>query len=138
MKTRRYRWIRAFLLGILAEIATIAAIIIAVQVYKNFVERGLTDAQYQVMSQRAGGLIGLTLGTLFVFLLAWPVVRTVAKHRILHGVVVAFGAIALQLSGSLIGHGGLPMAYAYSIVLKVAAGAAAGWLAWRVPFRTPA
>lgn len=136
MKTAQSRWVRAFLFGILAEFATIASIIIAVLIYKNFVARGLTPAQYDAISQRAGGIIGLTLGTLFVFLLAWPVVRTVAKHRILHGAVVAFGAIALQLSGSVLGHGGLPMAYAYSIVLKLAAGMAAGWLAWRVPYRT--
>lgn len=138
MKIEQSRWIRAFLFGIIAEIATIASIIMAVLIYKNFVARGLTDAQYDHISQRAGGLVGLTLGTLFVFLLAWPVVRTVEKHRILHGSVVAFGAIALQLSGSLLGHGGLPMAYAYSVLLKLAAGAAAGWLAWRVPYRAVA
>lgn len=137
MRTESSRWVRAFLFGILAEVATIASIIIAVLVYKNFIARGLTPAQYDALSQRAGGIIGLTLGTLFVFLLAWPIVRSVTKHRMIHGAIVAFGAIALQLSGSLAGHGGLPMAYAYAIALKIVAGVAAGWLAWRVPVRTP-
>ncbi len=138
MKIAQSRWIRAFLFGILAEIATIGSIIIAVLIYKNFVARGLTAAQYDAISRQAGGIIGLTLGTLFVFLLAWPVVRAVAKHRMLHGLVVGAGAIVLQSSGSLLGHDGLPMAYVYSVVLKLLAGAAAGWLAWRVPYRTVA
>ena len=135
MKTEQSRWVRAFLFGILAELATIASIIIAVVIYKNFVMRGLTDAQYEAVGQRAGGIIGMTLGTLYVFLLSWPIVRSVTKHRMIHGVVVALGAITLQLSGSLAGHGGLPMAYIYAVILKILAGIAAGWLAWRVPVR---
>lgn len=135
MRTESSRWVRAFFFGILAEIATIASIIIAMLIYKNFVARGLTAAQYEAVGQRAGGIIGMTLGTLFVFLLAWPIVRSVEKHKMIHGVVVALGAITLQLSGSLAGHGGLPMAYIYAVSLKIAAGIAAGWLAWRVPVR---
>lgn len=138
MRTVSSRWVRAFLFGVLAEIATIASIIITVLVYKQLVARGLSDVEYGKFGVRAGGIVGLTMGTVYVFLLAWPVVRSVTKRRILHGIVVAIGAMALQLAGSLGGHGGLPMAYAYSVVLKLAAGAAAGWLAWRVPIRTTA
>jgi hypothetical protein len=138
MKTEQSRWIRAFLFGVLAEIATIASIIITVMIYKQLIARGLTDAEYGKFGVRAGGIVGLTMGTVYVFLLAWPVVRSVNKHRLYHGAVVALGAIALQLAGSLGGHGALPMAYAYSVALKLAAGIAAGWLAWRVPVRVAA
>lgn len=138
MQVSPSRWIRAFLFGLLAELATIASIIMAVVIYKNFVARGLTDAQYAVTSQRAGGIVGMTFGTIFVFLLAWPIVRSVTRHRMIHGGVVALGAITLQLGGSLAGHGGLPMAYIYAVILKILAGVAAGWLAWRVPIRTTA
>ena len=135
MRTESSRWIRAFLFGILAEVATIASIIITVLVYKELIERGLTEAEYGQFGVRAGGIVGLSMGTVYVFLLSWPIVRSVTKHRMLHGLVVALGAMTLQLAGSLGGHGGLPMAYGYSVILKLAAGAAAGWLAWRVPVR---
>ncbi|MBA2687315.1 MAG: hypothetical protein H0U64_04370 [Gemmatimonadaceae bacterium] len=138
MKTEESRWVRAFLFGILAEIATIASIIITVLIYKQFIGRGLSDVEYGKFGVRAGGIVGLTMGTLYVFLLAWPIVRSVSKHRMIHGAVVALGAMTLQLAGSLGGHGGLPMAYAYSVVLKLVAGVAAGWLAWRVPLRATA
>ncbi len=138
MKTEQSRWIRAFLFGILAEIATIASIIITVLIYKQLIARGLTDVEYGKFGVRAGGIVGLSMGTVYVFLLAWPIVRSVSKHRMIHGAVVAFGAIALQITGSLFGHNGLPMAYAYSVALKLVAGVAAGWLAWRVPLRATA
>lgn len=133
MKTEQSRWIRAFIFGILAEIATIASIIITVLIYKQLIARGLTDVEYGKFGVRAGGIVGLSMGTIFVFLLAWPIVRSVSQHKMIHGAVVALGAIALQLFGSLAGHNGLPMAYAHSVVLKLLAGVAAGWLAWRVP-----
>ena len=138
MKTEQSRWVRAFLFGVLAEVATIASIIITVLVYKELVARGLSDVEYGKFGVRAGGIVGLSMGTVYVFLLAWPIVRSVARHRMLHGVIVALGAMTLQLAGSLGGHGGLPMAYPYSAALKLFAGAAAGWLAWRVPMRTTA
>lgn len=138
MRTKSSRWIRAFFFGILAEVATIASIIITVLVYKQLVARGLTDVEYGKFGVRAGGIVGLSMGTIYVFLLAWPIVRSVARHRMLHGVAVSLGAMTLQLTGSMGGHGGLPMAYPYSVALKLFAGAAAGWLAWRVPFRTTA
>jgi hypothetical protein len=138
MRTESSRWVRAFLFGILAEVVTIISIIITVFVYKELVARGLSDVEYGKFGVRAGGIVGLSMGTVYVFLLAWPIVRSVTKHRMLHGLVVALGAITLQLAGSLGGHGGLPMAYGYSVILKLAAGVAAGWLAWRVPIRTTA
>lgn len=138
MKTEDSRWIRAFLFGILAEVATIASIIITVLIYKELVARGLTDVEYGKFGVRAGGIVGLSVGTIYVFLLAWPIVRSVSKNRMFHGAVVALGAITLQFFGSHFGHNGLPMAYAYSVALKLFAGVAAGWLAWRVPIRATA
>lgn len=136
MKIEQSRWIRAFLFGVLAEVATIASIIITVLIYKQLVARGLTDVEYGKFGVRAGGIVGLSMGTVYVFLLAWPIVRSVSKHRMTHGAVVALGAIMLQTLGSLAGHHGLPMGYAYSVALKLFGGVAAGWLAWRVPLRT--
>ena len=133
MKIESSRWGRAFLFGVLAEAATVVCIIITVLIYSKVVARGLLPDEYETFGQEAGRVVGLSLGTLFVFLLAWPVVRAISKNRIYHGLVVALGAIAFQLAGSMAGHGGLPVAYAYSIALKLAAGAAAGALARRVP-----
>jgi hypothetical protein len=131
----RSHYFRAFAFGLLAELATIATIIIAVLGYRQFAGRNMSAADYAVFGQRAGELIGLTLGTVFVFLLAWPVVRVVSRHKIWHGVTVATGAIVLQIGGSLAGHHGLPLAYAFAAVLKLAAGGGAGFLAWRVPVK---
>lgn len=136
MKTESSRWVRAFIFGLLAEVAIIAIIIAVVQVHKNFVAPNLSPDQYADIGRRVGAIVGMTIAPEIVFLAAWPIVRSVTKHKILHGTVVAAGAIVLQLSGSLAGHGGLPMGFGYAVALKLLAGAAAGWLAWRVPIRT--
>lgn len=138
MRIESSRWVRAFLFGVLAEVATILSIIATVQVYQRLIAPNLPPADYAAFGTSAGGIIGLTIGTIFVFLFAWPVVRSVSQHKMLHGLVVAIGAILLQLSGSMAGHGTFPRAYLYAVALKIIAGVAAGWLAWRVPIRTTA
>jgi hypothetical protein len=135
MRTESSRWVRAFLFGILAELAIIAIIIAVVQVHKHFVATHLSPEAYEDIGRRVGAIVGMTVAPEIVFVAAWPIVRSVTKHKIIHGLLVAIGAISLQLGGSLAGHAGLPMGYAYAVVLKLIAGAAAGYLAWRVPIR---
>ena len=117
MRIAPSRWIRAFLFGILVEVATVLSIIATVMTYKYLKSGALTANEYSAFTQQAGATIGLTLGTIFVFVLAWPVVRSVSRHKMLHGLTVAAGAIALMLSGSVIGHGSLPRAYLLADIL---------------------
>jgi len=126
---RRDRWLRAIAYGLLAEVATIITIIIIVMVYRYVIAPGQADAIYAAFGERAGGWVGIIGGTFYVFLFARWLVRRLSDNRIAHGIVVAVAAIALSVTGSLVGHHGVPMGYIVASVLKLAAGALAGFLA---------
>jgi putative flippase GtrA len=72
--------------------------------------------------------MGFVGGTLFTFVFARRLMSRIPRHFIAHGVVVAFGAIALSIAGSLAGHGTVPASYLAASALKIIAGAAAGYL----------
>jgi hypothetical protein len=124
-------WVRAFSYGLLAEIATIVAIVITVQIYRRMVAPGLTDATYAAFDVRAGGVIGVIGGTIFTFVLAYALMSRLINRFIGHGLVVAAGAVLLQLAGSLAGHGGFPDMCVEADLLKLGAGWLAGFLAQR-------
>ncbi len=126
MDTRPTRWGRAVLLGILAEIGTIVAIVLTVTVY-NILVPGRTEAEYAAFGTRVGAIIGLTVGTLLTLIFARVVIRSVTSRFYEHGLVVAAAAVALQLGGSLAGHGALPKLVLVGIALKLGAGVLAGW-----------
>ena len=121
-------WLRAFFYGLLAEIATIVTIIAIVLLYRYVLAKGLTDAEYAAFGARVGGMVGIIGGTLYTFLFARAVTHRLAARRIAHGIVVALAAIALSVGGSLAGHHGLPAGYLLATMLKLAAGALAGYL----------
>jgi hypothetical protein len=127
----RSRWLRAFLYGIFAEIATIVTIIAVMLIYRFGYARGLSDAAYDAFGQKAGGIIGVIAGTLFVYLFARALMRRLASDFIAHGLVVAMAAIALSVGGSIAGHHGVPAGYLLASALKLLAGGGAGWLAAR-------
>jgi hypothetical protein len=124
-------WVRAFSYGLLAEITTIVAIVITVQIYRRMVAPGLTDATYAAFDAQAGGVIGVIGGTIFTFVFAHALMSRLINRFIAHGLVVAAGAILLQLAGSLAGHGGFPYMYVVADLLKLGAGWLAGFLAER-------
>jgi hypothetical protein len=125
---RGNRWLRAFLYGLLAEIATIVTIIAIVLLYRYVLAKDLTDADYAAFGTRTGEMVGIIGGTVYTFLFARLVTRKLAARRIAHGIVVAVAAIALSVGGSLAGHHGLPAGYLLATILKLAAGALAGYL----------
>ena len=122
---RTDRWLRAVGYGLLAEVATIVTIIAVVLFYRFVFARGHSDADYIVFAQKAGALLGVIGGTIYVYLFARALMRRLAARFIGHGVVVAIAAIAFSVAG----HQGVPRAYLLASALKLAAGALAGWLA---------
>ena len=128
---RRTRWPAAVGYGLLAEVATIATIILVVIAYRNLIAPGLTDAAYAAFGERAGALVGVSAGTLFTFIFARRLMRRVSTRRVEHGLVVALAAIALSVGGSIAGHQGVPSLYLAASALKLGAGALAGVLARR-------
>lgn len=127
----RDRWLSAIGYGLLAEIATIITIVIIVSVYRYGVARGLSPEVYAAFGEKVGAVIGLVGGTLFTYLFARLLMRRLAASFIAHGIVVAVTAIALSVGGSIAGHGSVPVAYILASLLKLAAGALAGWQAER-------
>jgi len=125
------RWLRAIAYGLLAEVATILTIIVIVMVYRFVIARGLSDAEYMAFGGRVGATVGPIGGTIYVFIFAQLLMRRIESHWIAHGILVAIGAIALSVAGSIAGHQGVPSGYIVASVLKLVAGAAAGFLASR-------
>jgi len=78
--------------------------------------------------------LGVLAGTIYVYLFANLLMPRLVANHIAHATVVAIAAIALSVGGSLAGHQGVPRAYILASLLKLAAGAFAGFRASR---RTP-
>ena len=114
--------------GFLAELLTVLTIIGIVMAYRYLFARGLSDADYAAFGMVTGRTIGIVGGTLFTFLMARLLMPRLAFHFTGHGLVVAVTAIAFSVGGSLAGHRGLPDGYALASLLKLAAGALAGFL----------
>jgi hypothetical protein len=124
-------WLRALLYGLLAEFATILTIVLVVTLYRFLIARGLSVEEYTAFSERTGAVVGPIAGVIYTFIFAGLLMRRVSRDWVAHGVVVAVGAIALSIGGSLAGHHTVPAAYLLASALKLAAGALAGLLAAR-------
>lgn len=122
------RWLRAVGYGLLAEVATIITIILVMMAYKYVFVRGQTDAQYTAFGQQAGAMIGLVGGTIYTYIFARLLMPRISSRFSEHGIVVALAAITLSITGSIAGHQGVPAAYIIASVLKIAAGALAGFV----------
>ena len=125
----RNRWLAAIGYGVLAEVCTIITIVLVVTVYRYGIARGLSDEAYNAFGQKAGGIIGIIGGTLFVYLFARVLTRRVSTNFIAHGIVVAITAITVSVLGSIAGHQGVPSGYILASILKLLAGWFAGFQA---------
>ena len=124
---RKDRWLRAVVYGLLAEIATIATIVVVVLAYKYLFARGLPEPAYTAFGERVGAIIGPVGGTLYTFILARRLMPGISSRFIAHGIVVALAAVALSVGGSIAGHQDVPTAYLLASALKIIAGALAGF-----------
>lgn len=122
------RWLRAVGYGFLAEALTVLTIIAIVMAYRFLFARGLSDADYAAFGMLTGKTIGTVGGTLFTFLMARLLMPRLTRRFVEHGLVVAAAAIAFSVGGSLAGHHGLPDGYLLASLLKLTAGALAGFL----------
>jgi hypothetical protein len=123
-----HRWLRAIGYGLLAEVATIVTIILVVMAYKYVFARGLSDPEYAAFGQRAGGYIGVIGGAIYTYIFARRLMPRLSSRFSEHGMVVALAAIALSITGSIVGHQGVPLAYIAASILKIVAGATAGFV----------
>ena len=128
---RRDRWLRAVGYGLLAEVLTVLTIIAIVMSYRFLFARGLSDADYAAFGMHTGKTVGTVGGMLFTFFCARQLMLRLRRRFVEHGLVVAVAAIAFSVGGSLAGHHGLPDGYLLASVLKLAAGALAGFVYWR-------
>jgi hypothetical protein len=123
-----HRWLRAVGYGLLAEVATIITIILVVIAYKYVFARGLSEPEYAAFGQSAGEYIGVFGGALYTYIFARRLMPRITSRFSEHGMVVALGAIALSVAGSVAGHQSVPPAYLVASILKIVAGARAGFV----------
>ena len=124
----RHRWLRGFAYGLLAEVATIITIILVVMAYKYVFARGLSEAEYTAFGRTAGGYVGGFGGAIYTYIFARRLMPRISSRFSEHGMVVALGAIALSIAGSIAGHQGVPPGYILASLLKIVAGARAGFV----------
>ena len=125
-KTTGIRWARVLAAGVLAEVAVIALLLIVTGVHSWFVAPGLSDAEYQDFSERAGYYVGPTAGAITTFLLALWVGRKLESDFVVNGVLVGLVGVVMTvgfLAGARPEH---RLMYVVSFVLKIVAGYAAG------------
>lgn len=125
----RNRWLAAIGYGLLAEVCTIITIILVTTVYRYGIRRGLSNDAYMAFGQKAGGVIGIIGGTVFVYLFARVLMRRLSGNFVAHGILLAITAIALSVGGSIAGHQGVPSGYILASILKLLAGWFAGFQA---------
>jgi hypothetical protein len=124
----RNRWLLAVGYGLLAEVATIITIIAVVMAHKYLFARGLSEPEYAAFGQNAGGWIGVWGGAIYTYIFARRLMPRLSSRFSEHGIVVALGATALSIAGSIAGHQAVPYAYIFAAVLKIVAGARAGFV----------
>ena len=112
----------------LAEVATIITIIAVVMAHKYVFARGLSEPEYAAFGQSAGGWVGVWGGAIYTYILARRLMPRISSRFSEHGMVVALGATALSIAGSIAGHQAVPYAYIFASLLKIVAGARAGFV----------
>jgi hypothetical protein len=112
----------------LAEVATIVTIIAVVMAHKYVFARGLSESQYAAFGQSAGGWVGVWGGAIYTYIFARRLMPRISSRFSEHGMVVALGATALSIAGSIAGHQAVPYAYIFASLLKIVAGARAGFV----------
>jgi hypothetical protein len=96
--------------------------------HKYLFARGLSEPQYAAFGQSAGGYIGVFGGAIYTYVFARRLMPRISSRFSEHGVVVALGAITLSITGSIVGHQSVPFAYLVASILKIIAGARAGFV----------
>ena len=111
----KIRWLRVAVAGVLVEVA-----LLAIAIPLNMTPPGRAVLLYSVIPLCiAGTLMG-----------GWWAARSADGHCVIHGLLV--GVVAGLIYGVLTWRIALPLAYIIGNYLKLAGGAAGGWLAQRV------
>jgi hypothetical protein len=123
------RWLRAVWSGFLAELSTVLTIILIAEAYVHLFTPDASDPGNAAIFEQIGGIVGIIAGTLYTYVFARLLMMLLTRRFVEHGVVVALTAIAFSVGGSIAGHHGVPLLYVPASILKLAAGALAGFLA---------
>jgi hypothetical protein len=123
MSESRLRIGRIIGFGLLAEVATAVIIIVTLQL----VARGDDES-----SQRLAAILGPGFGVLFTYIAALYAARPVPDRGVKHGVLVGVVTSVLTVPGMFASTSGMLPVYIGAVVLKLAAGWAAGaQVEWR-------
>jgi hypothetical protein len=98
---------------------------------KFVIFRGLSEAEYAAIGTDVGGYIGVFGGAIYTYVFARRLMPRISAHFSEHGIVVALAAITLSIVGSIVGHQGVPAGYIVASILKIVAGARAGFVELR-------
>jgi hypothetical protein len=128
MSESRLRIGRIVGFGLLAEIATAVIIIGALSVYVAVVPRS-DDVSTQ---NRVAAILGPGLGILFTYIAAFQAAKPVPDRARQHGILVGVVTSVLTIPGMFAAAPGMLPVYIGAVVLKLAAGWAAGaQLEWK-------
>jgi hypothetical protein len=124
------RWGRAVFYGVLAELSTIVVVIAVVATHSARNGGPMTDTT-SGFATTWGAIIGILGGAFFVYAFARWLGSALNARYVSHGLVVAGGAILLNLASTLGGAHGFDILHLWASALKLIAGAIGGWVASR-------
>ena len=125
MSERRVRLARIVGFGLLAEVATAVLIVVVLQVHARLIASGDEQAVAN-FARRAPAILGPGLGILFTYMAALRAARPHPDQARLYGFLVGVVTGILTIPGIFAGAPEMRPIYAGAIVLKLAAGWAAG------------
>jgi hypothetical protein len=119
----RIRWTRVIFAAVLAEVATIAALVLLVAIFGPR-EAGAAEGYAEQLGQWVGpigGAISCLLGGLWV-------ARSVSIRRPLHGLLVGVTAAVIDIALLLASGASFQLLFALSNIGRVVAGGLGGWV----------
>jgi hypothetical protein len=122
---------RVLAFGVLAEVATVVAILVTLALHSRVFAAGQPQAVIDDFAQRAPAVLGPAAGALFTFIAALLATRPLEDAFRTHGLVVGAVAASLTIPGLLDATPFMRPVYLVAIPLKLAAGVFAGWLSER-------
>lgn len=120
----RVRWWRVLIAGILVEVMTIAAVILATLVYSTF---SGSELGFQDLGKSVGYYVAPLAGTFAAFLFGNWASRKADSAPILHGALVGALALLLTVPGMIGAEAGDQPVYVVAGLLKLVAASFGGW-----------
>jgi len=122
------RWVRVLVGGLGSELGVVAALMVAIAVYRWMIAPGLSPDAYRGIGERVGYYVAPTAGFVTTLGMAIWATRGMASGAVLNGVLVGIVSVAISLPFFFSAKPEHRLMYGIAFALRLAAGGLAGLL----------